>query len=387
MVKNNNMMPPADGSIMLLNRNIGQIPYAANQTRKFDLKLQPNMLKNLLLHFTLISDSWEPDTSTICPMTGPIGIVRQVEVRASNGVLLKSIEGQALTILNSYEHKATEFRSYPLGGPYGQPADFLIEFDLLIPFEDITNIVPERTVLNTNEFSELTISVTWGSEYDICCYSDQVPPVPLKGGSVNLIALERVPISMDDELLNRQRMVDTMQQQAAVGSQVIFDLPENTLLKTLLFYVELEKQFDDEITKGPVCRLPYPGAITSFQVEDNNGAHVIRSMNAVDNLSEIKDYFGLNNGLDRFDAGVFSNDPGSLCSLDDTIQKHGVNVVEFDREHDFTTCYSTIGVNRPRLLINLNNAIFGQTPPPGYTYNWTVKLLQRQIVTPAIVTR
>lgn len=232
-----------DGSVMLLEREIGQIPYAPNQQRKLDLKLQPNLIKHLLLHFQGKISCTELSEPEICHNTGPFDIIRQIQVRASNGVILKAITAQALNLLNSYEFASRAFFAGFVPDMSGG-IDKEFAFDLLIPFENHTGFLPERTILNTNEFSEIGLYLDWGSNLDLCVGAGQAPVYTIDELNCHVVALERVPLDMSDELLTRQRMVDTMQVKPAVSEGIVtFDLPENTLLKTLLFYVEKKARY------------------------------------------------------------------------------------------------------------------------------------------------
>lgn len=125
------------------------------------------------------------------------------------------------------------------------------------------------------------------------------------------------------------------------------------------------------------CRTFVQDGIKRIRVEDNNGAHVIREMSGRSLQSANKQQY-------RLDGPKLSPASESApCTVID-LQKDGVYVVEFDRDHDFTELYSTIDINYPKLVLQL-----GVLPAAtgDWEFQYTVQLLQRQIITPAIITR
>ncbi len=367
---------PLDGSVMLLERQIGQIAYYANQTRGFDLKLQPNLVKKLTLHFhgkmQLVS---EVDLD-IDPNVGPYSVVRNIQIRASNGVILKNIDPSALHFLNTIERASEEM---VLGDNFGSEHLKPFSFDLTIPFENHTGFLPERTIMNTNEFSEIRLDITWGNELDMCFTPQSTSVALFVNFTCDIVALERVPLSMEDELLNRQRMVDTMQTRTVLGDNEphTFDLPENSLIKTLLFYLERKRQWVPEVgDPSGFCRAPLHNGIVRARVEDNNGAHIIRDLTGLQIQSIMRFYFGL--------EGITPM-PWSQTAWGGDLytQKQGIYILEFDQLHDFTSLYSTIGVNFPKLVLDTGTI---PAPPPEQPESYRLVLLQRQIITPASTT-
>lgn len=380
---------PVDGSIMLLHREIGQIPYYPNQQRKLDLKLQPNLIKNITLHVRGMAK-----TSVQAPAVesrfnshiGPYNLIKNIQVRGSNGVILKSLGAQQLNLLNTLERGGNELVTTPIA-IFDHLEARPFSFDVTIPFESWTSFLPERTILNTNEFSELGLYLLWGSAEDVAIDVFTEPQLVLSDVVCDVVALERVPVDMNDELLSRQRMVDTIQNRAlsADNQTVAFDLPENTLIKTLLFYVEQTVKYTPEVPPVPgpsKTSAPMPNGVLRARIEDNNGAHVLRELSGKQIESILQSYYGMCDPTTRMWEDMESTTPGEFMGFFGS-QKPGVYVFEFDQLHDFSSLYSTIGVNYPKLILDC-----GILPPsePGYTFGYRAVLLQRQIITPAGIT-
>lgn len=379
-----------DGSVMLLERQIGQIPFYPNQERKLDLKLQPNLIKKLMLHVRGKAQpviQVPPITQRINSRIGAYPLIKNIQIRASNGVILKSVGAQQLNMLNTLERGGNEF-AITFYSAYSEMATHEFSFDLTIPFESWTSFIPERTMLNTNEFSEIGLYILWGSAEDIPLEELDETQLVISDVVCDVTALERVPVDMTDELLNRQRMVDTVQTRAISSNNetVSFDLPENTLIKTLLFYVEIKKRYTPEIPLvplSPTLRGPLPNGILRARVEDDNGAHVIREMSGRQIQSINQSYYGMSDLTPREWADQIPELPHETDTFYGN-QKPGIYALEFDQMHDFSTLYSTIGINYPKLILDCG--ILPGTPAE-YTISYRVVLLQRQIITPASVTR
>lgn len=380
-----------DGSVMLLEREIGQIPYYPNQERKFDLKLQPNLVKKITLHIrgkAATAIQVPPIESIFNAHLGPYNLIKNIQIRASNGVILKSLGAAQLNLLNTLERGGNEQVITPTG-PFVETVAQPWSFDVTIPFESWTSFIPERTLLNTNEFSEIGIYIRWGSPEDIPIDTLDDTSLVLSDVVCDIVALERVPVDITDELLNRQRMVDTVQTRALSSDNEIvsFDLPENTLIKSLLFYMESTKQYTPEVIPTPAppkFQGPRPNGILRARIEDNNGAHVIRELSGRQLQSINQSYYGMADLTARHWHYTAASTPAEVDGIYYGNQKPGVYCIEFDQMHDFSTLYSTIGINYPKLILNCGT-ILGAVV--DYTISNRVVLLQRQIITPASVTR
>lgn len=377
---------PADGSVMLIEREIGQIPYYPNQERPLSIKVQPNLVKKIMLHVRGFAQCATGQTAQINGRLGVYPFIRDVQLRASNGVVIKSIEPAALNLLNILEHGANEHIVAPAGG-FTDAAAKCWSFDLSIPFDSITSMIEERTILNPNEYSELTLYLRWGNEDDFAVGALTNTSITLTDVVCDVVALERVPLDMNDELLNRQRLTDTMQIKsvADTGQIVTFDLPDNALLKTLLFYVEHKKVYSpapDPTAPHPIFRYPLSEGVVRARVEDNAGAHIIRELSGKQIQSMNNAFYGMADLAPREWCGGVGGDINEVGDLFGN-QKPGVYCIEFDKLHDFTSLYSTIDINFPRLVLTLGTI-------PGavadYTQSFRAVLLQRQIITPSIAT-
>ena len=336
-----------DGSVTFFEREIGQITVEAGRTGRFYLKNQPNMMAYLKLELDLLYHS-----VAVVPQAprayAPFSFIRNLQVKGSNSVLLKGLPGLLLSQLNSYEFYAEPRNDIPADL---QGADTAIHADLFIPFSDHTIFNPERTILNTNSYSELELQLTFG---DITDFSFVTGITDTITGQINIVACERQPFNLADQQQRRQRMVDSYQiKDAHTLAPVIFDLPENTLNKTFMF---LAWGDIDGTEKAPV-----DGILDRIRIYDDNMQRVLRDLSATQIQSLNTQQYHLENGNDI-----------------------GVHVIEFGmvggqpvRPADYSSLYNSIGRNYPQAELT-----FVQGDEWVSLEAW---LLQRQIVTPGSV--
>jgi len=334
----------------------------------------PNLLRHILLHFTLEFTPGQFQPGGGDAPWSPFVIVKQIQIRSSNGGIIKSVTGPQMAILNKYEFGTMPyFNAVPTNPDETDTAFF--SWDILIPFENHTGILPERTVLNTNDFAELGLWITWGDWPDIW----QTPPVsaaivPDKFDiTCDVIPLERLPFSDFDKALSRQLMVDSYNSKPITGTNVKFDLFDNTMLKTLMFIISRR------VTEGttPNFLNPY------WQPIDHYDPNYASNFNS-DWLTRIE--VKVNNEIDAYRSfdgfSQLKSVNKSFYSIESL--ETGVGIIEFDLNHDFSTLFSTIGKNYPLLEFT-----FSQPPPVivnGISYDeYKIELFTRQIVTPATV--
>ena len=324
-----------DGTITLLERDMGDVPLSEGNRRKIDLKLQPNYLKRLILHCQVTGSC---TTAVVTPTAdAPFNLIDRLEVRASNGLLLKSCRGISLALLNKYEFFTDQLNQIPaaLGG-----AAWTFGFDLLIPFENHTGLIPERTALNMNEFNEVTLTIWWAANTVLSPQWTPAAPDVIDSIVCSVVTLERTPVGIQDETQPKQRMIDTYQQRSA-SAVPMFTLPENTMLKTLMAIT----RDGDGLRSNAV--------LSDFRVTHTNDEVTLRHLTPYQIQSLNK----------------------SLYHVEQT--ETGVYIIEFDQDHDFTELFNTKNKNYARLH-------WEEVDPPGDSA--TVELFRRVIVTPAQLT-
>lgn len=323
-----------DGDVQLFERQIGFVEFAENQTRKYDVKQQPNLIKRFLLHVevSVTVGSIGPVTFNN-PLDTPFDMIRNIQVRTSQGLILKNFSAIEITLLNNLEFFTNSLNTAPVQLENGPN---IFEYDVIIPFEDHTGIYPERTILNTNQYNDLTLFIAWEDLSSIWGGSFD-PQLDIVSVNCTIVSCERPPVDRGDELLARQQMIDTVANGVFnVGSLL---LPENTMIKTLATYT-------------------YDGSGLRVNTEQENininydsGNYVLRDLSTTEIQSLNKSYYHV-----------------------EAIQP-GVYVIEFDQMRDFKTLFRTKNRNYARATF---------TPIEGA--DGTIRLFRRRIATPKIIT-
>lgn len=321
-----------DGDIMLFQREIGQIDFVENQTRKLDIKQMPNLIKQLMIH---VEVKVVTTTTTITPsIDSAWDMISNIQLRTSQGLVLKNFSGIQIALLDNYECKTPLLNTIPAA--LDGPATYIFHFDIIIPFDDWTNILTERTILNTNQYNDMTLYITWADLATI--WPGWVDDTDLVDHVYcNIVSLERPPINRAEELLPRQQMLDSVARTAWDTNEFI--LPENTDIKTLML-----------ITRN-AAGLRVNTMLDYLTVNYDSGNYVLRYLNATTIQSQNKSYYN----VEMIYPGVY--------------------IIEFDQTHDFKTLFST--VNR-----NYAKAIWTN----GVLEEGTFEIFRRRIATPTIIT-
>lgn len=328
-VKPKTMREITDGDIMLFEREIGSIDWAENQTRKLDIKQQPNLIKRFLIH---VDVAVVTGTAAIAvPADAPFNMIRNIRLRTSQGLTLKNFSGYQINALNSYEFYAPAYNTIPANLNAGT---HVFGFDIIIPFEDHTNILKERCILNSNQYNDMTLYITW-EEMDVA-FPDWVDPTDVVTYIYcQVVSCERSPMDRPDLLLDRQQMIDNAVIVPATEPFVI--LPENTNIKTLM---AITRDGDGLRVNTPVDR---------FTVDYDSGNYVLRDMTSEQIQSQNKQYYHVENIAD------------------------GIYIIEFDQLHDFKSLFRTKNRNYARLVF---------TPPAIPIDDATIEIFRRRIATP-----
>lgn len=306
-----------DGEILTNHRYIGTISAEDHQNDRpppLYIRRRPDMIKQLGLHIKMVFDNAEIDNAII--PDAPFTFLKRITLQGLRGETIKDVTGQQLSVLNQFEFGTAALNTML---PIIQPGVYLFEADLIIPLENHTGIFPEETILNTNEFTEMLLEITFGD------YRDLYGVPPSVSFEVEVYSLERRKINTDDELHPRKKMMDFDQRLPIVGSQAQRRLPENALIKTIMVTIiggNGESGRQDNI-------LEY------LRIVDDDEANVYVSLSAEEIKSFNKSYYGIEKS-------------NPLAAE----QQAGVYIVEFDQLRDLSSLYNTTGKLFPKIILD-----------------------------------
>lgn len=246
-----------DGSLIILERETQTIPYQANSIVSREIRIQPNLIKELLLHVKFTLTCSQIEAAGIAAQMNPrfpFALLKNITLRASNGVALKNLPGDIahiISVFNSGRMADTNFYELITAAQISNDLFALgkeVYFDIPIAFDDpmLMKHLKERTILNTNEYNNLDLALNWGDVSDVVGdYNDFYQnDFAISNCECEVISVERLPMDDDDMLLNRQRLVDSYQEKSYVlGTEAEFFLPENTLVDTNIITLLAEFTF------------------------------------------------------------------------------------------------------------------------------------------------
>lgn len=334
----------ADASVMLLERHIDYIPYAANTSQRLTIRLRPNMLYHIMLHIEALVTNAGPGNSFLVAGDAPWSLIRNITITTPRGEILKNVSGRQLHLLNMMEMGTNELNTLP---PALGIETLWGEFDLRIPFYNYTginsNFTSGSTILNTNEFTELYITINWGNGIGDLYFGGA--PV-LDELICDMIVLEREPINTSDELEPRKKLIDwdTMIDQSG-SDHYEYLIPENTLIKTIMITTYLLLNLRPTANQNALLRVA---------IEDDDLAHSLREWTGAEIKSQNQYYYNM--------------EPG---------QAGGIHIIEFDQLRDLSSCYKTFGINYPKLTLDFD---------PAFTEALFVGIFVRQVTTPPALT-
>lgn len=330
-----------DGSITLLEREIQEIDYVPNTRVVATVRLRPNLLKHMIVHGQASITGPLPAAVATPNQDWPWAGIDRLTVYTPRGEILKTVSGRQMHFMNLFEGGTDEYSTF---APVDPEALEVHDFDLMIPFENKVGLEPEQTVFNSNEATEVYVSIEW-NDYLNNGYDNAPQAFDM---TVNLIFLEREPFSTSDKLEPRRKLVDQDFWVPITSDEMEYLLPENTLIK------DIQLMFLAGVHTKDALRI---ALLEYLSIEDDDNAHWLRGWSGEQIRSANAQYFGI--------------EPGQVL---------GLYFIAFDQLKDLTTLYKTFDVAYPKLVMRFDPTLIvsGET--------W-MGIFIRQITTPPAIKR
>ncbi|MCK4792273.1 MAG: hypothetical protein KAV87_51565 [Desulfobacteraceae bacterium] len=323
------------GEITTWENTVGMVPYTANQKEFLNIRMKPELIKGFRLHLQ-ITGKTNLSAEGITNMDMPAALMQYIIVSNPKGDTLKQVTGQTMTLMNRLEFKTPEHNTLP--GDIPMNTDFTADADVYIPFENHTgkNVnFAERTILNSNEFTELFLTIIWANglndlfdtvcqEFAMTCEVIAYSRNPIKFFGTPEPGLPVPEFDPTDMFTPRQKMIDIVTRYMIESSEVEILLPQNTLVKTIM-----------AVGLSPADKIRAT-LFNDFKVSFDDEAVILRNQSFIENQSWMKTYY---------ESEVYNID--------------GVSVFEFDLDHDYTELFRTVGRNWPKLVMSADTFIAG----------------------------
>lgn len=307
----------------LRKKNLGTITLAAARTDSFELKVQPNLIRKLILKLAVNFTTTGGDAI----QDNPMSFLTNIQIKTPEGITLKDFSATNIFHKTTYERGTPGTLSAQSGTLAGATYD--VSASILIPFEWLTAALRELTNLNSNKFTKLVLFVTATTALLGLCDTN----CTFNSGSIIVVSQERVPETVADQTTQRPLNVENSDQRTVVGatSNFDFDIPSDTQIGKIFI-----KATDNGVRDNDL--------ITNVKIVD--GTDVYGDIPFIELRDDNKDQFVLESLID------------------------GIAIYDFDPDGDLTDMLDCRTLNSPKLRLTV-------TGPTGIS---NVQVMYQQFV-------
>jgi hypothetical protein len=323
-------------------RLIGTLqPALINEQARLEMKLKPAMIYRFII-------------DCLCLVTVPFGggnavednpnrFIREIRFETSDGVQIKAHSSTMQRFIQHYEKNCDPLTVGTLAGALAA-GPYAIQFTTEVDFARGPALDPEETILNTNNYDNLTMIAQLGNGADFC---------DAAGTTVTLIQLnvtqvDRLPVSPEDEMEPRliNQLTRKVLQFTAAQQNLALDIPDKAEIDSIYVIAR-------DLTLNHVLPERSDILVNNLRVALDNGNRIERFQTWAQMQQKNKEDFALENAIPGFAA------------------------LSFDPDGDLKEMLDLRGVNSPQLLFDVN-------APVGATGVGELEVGFRQIVTPQI---
>lgn len=215
-----------------IQRDIGQIPYAANQTRTLELP-RNFAYRKLELHFDCNLTFVETTAGTIKD-SYPAQLIQNIQIRANGRDVIKNIDMATLHRLNQIRHGTRPAISGKANTGAVATTDYSVT--AIIDFEMWRAVKPIDTLLNSAQLATLDLIVTFG-DAEAGVGGAFVGSVTVHSGTLYVSAVESVGVAPDTPfLVNKEFSIEKTITASSDNEQV--NLPVSNLYRSFLIKTE-----------------------------------------------------------------------------------------------------------------------------------------------------
>ena len=215
----------------ILEREIGSIDFAENQTRTLQL---PRNYAYRCLDLLLMVKLSRAAGSTGGPKdSSPAQLVRNIMIRANGRDVVKNYDMESLHRLNEQRHHVRPYISAEAMSGYGALTDEMVYVSARIDFEMWDAVRPIDTLLDSAGLATLELIVTWGSGLDTMNDTFDGASVTITSASLFVSSVEAVGVPAGTAfMMNKEWMVRSQVTAASARHQI--QLPVSNLYRSIV---------------------------------------------------------------------------------------------------------------------------------------------------------
>lgn len=325
----------------ILEREIGTLDFAANQTRTLQL---PRNYAYRCLNLSLIADITRSATAAdaggpkdCCPAQ----LVKNIMVRANGRDVIKNIDMESLHRLNQIAHGTRPFiYSTSLDG-YADAADKVVEVNARIDFEMWRAVRPIDSLLDAAGLATLELIITFGAGIDIMNDTwpgtGTVPVVTVNEAKLYVSSVESVGVPAGTPFMtNKEYMIRS--QVTAASSRHQIQMPVSNMYRWIILKTHSDGDQVDTIlpfglTAQNTIQLQAGTEIFKYRIAGN-----LQADNRLDFMMEVPERNGSGAALDHF-----------LQEL----KLEGYYVLEFCKDGRMTEALDTARLSQLELILDV----------------------------------
>jgi len=319
-------------------RIIGNIPAVINEPGRFELKLKPSLVKRFMLDVSGILTVGFGGGNAV--EDNPHRFIREIRFETSDGTQYKAHGAIMQNFIQQYEKGTAPYVVGTLAGALiANPYAF--RFTVEIDFNRVIAQFPEITILNTNNFDNLTMIVQFGNAADFVDANGTLGAL-----ACQVVQVDRMPADATDE--TEPRLINQLTRKITAvtgpGTDLAMDIPDKAQIQQMYIIAR-------NFTAGHIAGERVDNLINNVRVVLDNGNRVERRVTWPQIQQRNKEDYGVETNI------------------------VGFGVIDYDPDGSFDDLLDLRAVNAPQLLFDVN-------APGGLGAEIEVGF--RQIVTPAV---
>ena len=321
----------------ILEREIGSITFAENQTRTLPL---PRNYAYRTLQLLLVADLTRvttAGTSANPPKDSPPAqLVKSIMIRANGRDVIKNYDMETLHRMDCIRHGVRPY-IYSHGWAGGDDAaDQVLKIHAQIDLAMWRAIRPIDTLLNSAGLATLELIITWGTGMDTMCDAWQAEAgaaVTVNSATLYVSSVESVGVPAGTRfMVNKEYMIRSQVNASNNNHQI--DLPVGNLYRAFILKTHSDGQQKDTL-------LPIPQMITiqaGTEVFKQRIAHCLQADNRLETEMQVPERIG------------------SGAALDHALQElllEGYYLLEFVKDGRLTECLDTSQISNLKLSLDV----------------------------------
>ena len=321
----------------ILEREIGSLTYAENQTRTLQL---PRNYAYRNLNLLLICQLDREAGSTGGPKDScPAQLVKNIMIRANGRDVIKNIDFEAQHRINQISHSCRPYIYSEGFEGYGADTDEVMKVACQIDFEMWQAIRPIDTLLDSAGLATLELIVTWGTGMDVMNDAFDGASVTVDEAKLYVSSVEAVGVPAGTAFMtNKEYMIRSQVTAASARHQI--QLPVGNLYRWIILKTQSDGDQVDSI-------LPF-GLAAQNTITLQAGTEVFKY--------RIAGCLQADNRLDY--AMEVPERTGSAAALNHRLQElllEGYYVLEFVKDGRLTECLDTARLSSLELILDVAN--------------------------------